>query len=209
MATIRTPGLLGLAAILAWLGCAGVAMVSAAEPAGPTYTADGKLNFPKDYRSWVWLSSGFDMSYVAGASSDMHMFDNVFVDPKAYAAFQATGTWPDKTVLVLEVRKAEQNGSINKAGRFQTSRMGAEIHIKDKARFKGGWAFFGFNGDGPGQLLPTSAACYACHAQHAAVDTTFVQFYPTLLPIAEARGTLSQAYRSEEATATKAAPVGH
>jgi hypothetical protein len=27
------------------------------------------------------------------------------------------------------------------------------------------------------------------------VDTTFVQFYPTLMPIAEAKGTLSEAYR--------------
>jgi hypothetical protein len=34
------------------------------------------------------------------------------------------------------------------------------------------------------------------------VDTTFVQFYPTLLPVAKAKGTLSSAYlKDEEATA--------
>ena len=209
MAIIRIVGLTGLAAGAALLACAGVAAVSAAERSGPAYTADGKLIFPKDYRSWPWLSSGFDMSYVAGAPSDMHMFDNVFVNPEAYAAFQATGTWPDKTVMVLEVRKAEQNGSINKSGRFQTARMGAEIHIKDTARFKGGWAFFGFNGDGAGQLAPPTAACYACHAQHAAVDTTFVQFYPTLLPIAQAKGTLSPAYTAEEAARAKIPVSNH
>ncbi len=87
--------------------------------------------------------------------------------------------------------------------------MGAEIHVKDTARFKGGWAFFAFNGEGPGQLLPTSAACYSCHAQHAAVDTTFVQFYPTLLPIAQAKGTLSAAYRAEEAARATAPPDKH
>jgi hypothetical protein len=33
------------------------------------------------------------------------------------------------------------------------------------------------------------------------VDTTFVQFYPTLLPIARAKGTLTPAYLKEEPAA--------
>jgi hypothetical protein len=40
--------------------------------------------------------------------------------------------------------------------------------------------------------------CYSCHEQHGAVDTTFVQFYPTLLPIATQKGTLSAAYKKDE-----------
>jgi hypothetical protein len=35
------------------------------------------------------------------------------------------------------------------------------------------------------------------------VDTTFVQFYPTLLPIAKAKATLSAAYVKESAAAQK------
>ena len=27
--------------------------------------------------------------------------------------------------------------------------------------------------------------CYSCHEQHGAVDTTFVQFYPTLIDAAK------------------------
>jgi len=46
-------------------------------------------------------------------------------------------------------------------------------------------------------LIPQKATCYSCHAEHAAVDTTFVQFYPTLLPIAQKRGTLSANYLKE------------
>jgi len=38
------------------------------------------------------------------------------------------------------------------------------------------------------------ASCYTCHEQHAAVDTTFVQFYPTLLETAEKKHTLSAGY---------------
>ena len=181
---------------------------SQTQSAGPAYDADGRMLFPKDYRTWVYLSSGMDMSYVAGGM-DMggSVFDNVFVDPAAYAAFQATGTWPDKTVLVLEARRGQQNGSINKRGKFQTDVMGVEVHVKDTARFKGGWAFFGFDGQGPGQLAPPSAPCYACHEQHAAVDTTFVQFYPTLLPIAKTHMTLSPNYLADEAAAAKPKPV--
>ena len=193
--------LIGAIAGVAALMTGAFAVVSAAEPSGPVYTADGKMQFPKDYRTWTWLSSGLDMSYVEGAQPGMSMFDNVFVDPAAYAAFLDTGTWPDKTTFVLEVRRAAQKGSINKRGSFQADRMGAEVHVKDTARFKGGWAFFGFDGEKPGQQIPPTAACYSCHAQHAAVDTTFVQFYPTLLPVAKAHGTLSKVYLAEEAAA--------
>jgi hypothetical protein len=44
-------------------------------------------------------------------------------------------------------------------------------------------------------MIPVSAECYSCHKQHAAVDTTFVQFYPTLLGIATLKGTLSPGYK--------------
>jgi hypothetical protein len=43
-------------------------------------------------------------------------------------------------------------------------------------------------------MFPTSATCYTCHPTKGAVDNTFVQFYPTLLPIAKQKGTLNPAY---------------
>jgi Cytochrome P460 len=164
----------------------------------PEYTAKGELKLPEHYREWVYLSSGFDMNYnPATASMDHHMFDNVFVNPEAYKAFNETGTWPDKTLMVLEVRIAEGKGSINQKGNYQGETMGAEVHVKDEARFPGKWAFFGFDNGTTGELFPTSASCYSCHADHGAVDTTFVQFYPTLLKVAKAKGTLSPGYTKE------------
>jgi Cytochrome P460 len=167
----------------------------------PTYTADGQMRLPASYREWVYLSTGFDMSYNPAMSMNHHMFDNVFVNPEAYQAFQKTGSWPDKTTLVLEVRGAQSKGSINQAGQFQSGdTMGVEVHVKDESRFPGKWAFFGFDGSDTAKMTPTSAACYSCHAQHAAVDTTFVQFYPTLLPIAQSHSTLSPSYTKESAS---------
>jgi hypothetical protein len=201
MSDTRTRAIVVATAVAGLIGLGGATLSKAQAPRlAATFTADGKMEFPKDYRTWVYLSSGMDMAYVEGGGGQMHMFDNVFVDPAAYAAFQQTGTWPDGTVLMLEVRDAQAHASIDKAGRSQGSRMGAEVHVKDAARFKdsGGWGFVGFNGEKPGGVIPKTAACYACHQAHAAVDTTFVQFYPTLLPVSTAKGTLSAGYLAEE-----------
>lgn len=165
---------------------------------GPEYTSANEMNVPQQYREWIYLSTGFDMSYNPAMRMGHDMFDNVFVNPEAYKAFLNTGTWPDKTMLVLEVRGAQSKGSINQAGSYQgTDLMGLEIHIKDEAKFPGKWAFFGADGGKTAKLIPQTAECYSCHAAHAAVDTTFVQFYPTLLPIAKSKGTLSSGYEKE------------
>jgi len=173
--------------------------------ASPEFTSDGNVRLPEHYREWVYLSTGFDMSYHPAMNmGDRHTFDNVFVNPEAYKSFVDTGTWPDKTVLVLESRGAEGKGSINQKGNFQGSNItGLELHVKDEARFPGKWAFFAFDSDEPAKMIPTAADCYSCHAEHAAVDTTFVQFYPTLLPIAKNKHTLAPSYQKEIATPEK------
>ena len=178
----------------------GIGLQQNARPASTTleYTSDGELKFPADYREWVYLTTGFDMSYnPAGMQMGHHMFDNVFVNREAYASFLKTGTWPDKTVFMLEGRRADDKGSINLHGNFQTDDvMNIEAHVKDESRFPGKWAFFRFSGDQkPAPAVPTSEACYSCHNEHGAVDSTFVQFYPTLLPIAKSKSTLSPSYK--------------
>ena len=165
----------------------------------PMYTPDGNLKFPTNYREWVYLTSGVDMSYSPNMDIGHSMFDNVFVNPEAYKSFLQTGTWPDKTMLVLEARVAGSKGSINKNGHYQTGNiMGREVHVKDEARFPGKWAFFNGEDGVTGKLLPREMDCYSCHEQHGAVDTTFVQFYPTLLEIAKKKNTLSAAYVKKE-----------
>lgn len=172
----------------------------------PAYTADGKLIQPADYREWVYLSSGLDMSYNPKAlASPSPMFDNTFVNPESYRAFVRTGTWPDKTVIVMEMRGSAGKSSINQRGHYQSGGVqGMEVHVKDTARFHGGWAFFSFDDNtAPAEQIPTTAACYSCHSAHGAVDTTFVQFYPTLLPIAQQHSTLSEAYLKDTAELIK------
>jgi hypothetical protein len=156
---------------------AGVAL--AQQTPALAYTVDGKMIQPKDYRTWIYLSTGFDMSYAEGAAGAAHTFDNTFVNREAYDGFLKTGVWPDKTVMVLEVRGTGGENPLNKKGEFQGDTRGMEVHVKDAS--KGGWAFYGFGKDGaPAVIMAKTASCYSCHQEHGAVDTTFVQFYPML-----------------------------
>ena len=189
----RTSSLIAIA-MLAFSGAAVTAPLD-----GPGFAPDGKLKLPADYREWVYLTSGLDMSYSPTAMQmDHSMFDNVFVNPSAYRVFKETGTWPDGTTLVLENRGAESKNSINKHGKTQSTEvMGLEVHVKDSEHIPGGWGFYAFDGATTAKLIAKTADCYSCHEQHAAVDTTFVQFYPTLLEIAKQKKTFSKEYLKE------------
>jgi hypothetical protein len=173
-----------------WL--ASIAALAAASTDGPRFTNGNQLAKPTNYREWVWVTSGLGMSYSAGASGGG--FDNVFVSPAAYRAFLQTGRWPEATMFVIEEREALNKGSINKAGHYQGELHGLVAEVKDSSRFPDAWAFFNFENADSAAPLPKTQPCYACHAQHGAVDNTFVQFYPTLLPIAKQKGTVKASY---------------
>lgn len=165
------------------------------------FTADQRLEFPADYREWIFLSSGRGMTYGPSANPNgPPVFDNVFVTPSAYRSFVKTGRWPEQAIFILEIRNAKSEGSINKGGQFQTDVTGIEVLVKDTKRFKDteGWGFFEFEADRkPAAQLAKTASCYACHSKNAAVEYTFVQFYPTLIPIAKAHKTMKLAPASE------------
>jgi len=150
---------------------------------------------PKNYREWIFLSSGVGMNYGSGGLP----FGNVFVEPSAYRKFVETGKWPDKSIFALEIRQPATEGSINKGGQYQTSLLALEAAVKDTARFKDGWGYFGFNGNAASaKVFGAEAGCNSCHSTNAAVEHTFVQFYPTLLEIAIAKGTLNPSYKPSD-----------
>lgn len=177
---------------------AALCMAPIAAGAAPQYLPGNTLAVPADYRQWVFLTASMDLNYnhaIGPTEVGMHMLDNVFVNPEAYKTFVETGVWPDKTMLVKENRMAESAGTLSKSGHFQAAVMNLEVHVKDEARFAGKWAFFvSRDGKAPGNLMPQTANCYSCHQAHGAVDTVFVQFYPTLIGIAQTKGVISDSY---------------
>ena len=206
---LRTPvsavRMLG-AAVGVWLVVLATVIGPAAQTVDPVrYTDKGELLKPADFREWVFLSAGLGMNYNpqgAGAANPSRppAFTNVYVNPSAYRAFMRTGAWPDKTMFVLEVRSSSSEGSINKAGRFQTGLLAIEAEVKDSSR-PDKWAYYDFGDTDDRALpLPKSAPCYECHGTKAAVEQTFVQFYPTLMEVARKMKTVNPTYADAPAT---------
>jgi hypothetical protein len=175
----------------------GLATAAAAESSGdgPRYTATGELLRPENYREWALIGTGVGMLY--GPARDQvpsgnRAFTNVFVNPSSYRAFLQSGAWPDKTLFILEIRRSEvvNQAKAGANGLFQGELIAIEAEVKDERRFPGKWAFFNLSTqERAGPQIPTSASCYSCHAQNAAVENTFAQFYPVLRDVAKQKGT--------------------
>ncbi len=158
----------------------------------PQYDEKGRLLRPADYRDWEFLSAGYGMNYSPDPGGH-EMFTNVFVQRWAYQEFLGSGKWPEQTMFVIDERDAESRSSINKRGHYQTDLMGLAVETKDSAHNPDKWAYYGFNADGQtAEAMPHGNACYACHDAHAAVEHTFVQFYPTLKSVAKKFGTYNE-----------------
>jgi hypothetical protein len=196
MLTVAKVSLL-LISLMSPVGFLRDAMKPACDPAqGPESANDGRMKLPERYREWALLASGFDMTTNTMAQSQPHReFGNGLVNPDAYREFEQTGTWPDKTVIVLEMRGAQENEALNQWGHYQGPVTGIAVHVEDKTLFpRGGWAFFGLGNAKTAKMIAQSASCYSWHAERGAVDTTFVQYYPTLLRTAIEKGTLMAKY---------------
>jgi len=122
------------------------------------------------------------------------MFTNVIVQRWAYNKLQTPGKWPEKCMFVIGERDSASRSSINQKGHYQTDLMGLAVEVKDSGRNPDKWAHYVFNTDGKAaNAMPKGNVCWSCHDAHAAVEHTFVQFYPTLKTVARKFGTYSEA----------------
>lgn len=182
-----------------------VVVASAAVAPGPStrprYTADGKLEPPEGYRTWVFVGSDLSPRYRADLDDATPRerrrhdeprpgaFHNIYINREAYDEYARTRRFPDPTILVMEVfRAAEKDaGGILEGGQFEAERIGLEAAVKDTKRPGGGkdWAYYDFDLGGKSRRPSAAAAlpddrCYTCHLHHASVDNVWVQFYPVL-----------------------------
>ena len=152
----------------------------------PRFADGNQLVRPESYQDWIFVGSSLGMSYSQGTSSSGYApdFHNVYIQPEAYRQFASTGTFPDGTMMVMEIRSAGSNASINKQGHFEDKLTGLDVAVKSASHFPEKWAYFNF--DGPnGSFLAQAKPfpkdnCWSCHNAHGAADNVFVQFYPVL-----------------------------
>ena len=153
----------------------------------PRYDSTRSLELPSDYRQWVFVGSSLGLSYSEGGEGH-EMFHHTLMEPTAYRHFARTGTFREGTMLVLMLHGTGEGVLPSRRGQFASLIHGVEMAVKDKNRTPEGWAYYNFGGmDGiRSAVQPMSkASCFNCHAEHAAKDNVFLQFYPLL---AEAAG---------------------
>ena len=193
------------AALLTATGCAATGgALMAQDVAAPSYTADGQVVRPDNWRSWIFVGTPLTPNALNGGEAPFPEFHNVYVEPGAFAVFSATGEWPEGTQIAKELVLVREGDSCDAAtgacgevsgnGYFQGEFQGLELAVKDSATFgdePGGWAYFSF-GHRPEPYAQTASAfptqaCNACHAASAETDFVFTQFYPVLRAAAPSR----------------------
>jgi len=140
----------------------------------------------------MFLSAGYGMNYSPEPGSH-EMFTNVFVQRWAYDEFAKSGKWPEQSMFVIDERDAASRSSINQKGHYQTDLMGLAVEVKDSTRNPDKWAYYGFEADSKSSgAMAHGNSCWTCHDAHAAVEHSFVQFYPTLKTVAKQFGTYNE-----------------
>jgi hypothetical protein len=184
--------LVGALALGALIACATAEPPPSATPAAPAAKLvfqGEKLVIPKGRDLWITLGVTYALSYEGDGGTT---FNTVRADPASYEAFVKTGVFPVGTMLDLEVRKPLTEVAPAKGGKTEGPVIARSIHVKDEKAGPGAWTFYGYptSGGELGTALPRSQACYSCHADHAATDTVFTQYYPTMM---EARAAAAKA----------------
>ena len=147
---------------------------------------NGDLLRPEGYREWVYVGTPLTPNDMNNGKAAFPEFHNVYIDPRAYAQWKQSGTFPDGTIIVKELISVGSKAAVSGQGYFMGDFLGLEATVKSKKRFPNepnNWAYFSF-GKRP-DLTATATAfstdkCAACHQAAAADDMVFTQYYPVL-----------------------------
>lgn len=161
----------------------------------PEYDQEGKLLRPTGFEKWVVVGTSIGLGYSDGdikrTSDNPGTFHNVYLQPEAFDQYVSTGKFPEQTVFIVtnnQSQPAKTKGPVSRTGFVAAPTSGLEIAVKDSQKFPEGWGYFMFH-DAPGKSpTPVRTAeraferkdCFDCHAEHAANDNVFTQFYSVL-----------------------------
>jgi hypothetical protein len=146
----------------------------------PRYTAEGALHRPLEVDRWVLVGTSLGLGYSDATEAGPGMFHRVYLEPTAYDHYLRTGSFRAGTMLALAIRQPARRVPPSRAGWTEGALAAVEVAVKDPQRFTGGWAYFDFGLTATTARPISPERCARCHAQHAARDNVFVQFYPQL-----------------------------
>ncbi|HWR16943.1 MAG TPA: cytochrome P460 family protein [Terriglobales bacterium] len=119
--------------------CVFVAGTALASEKAPSFSSSARLSgsnellLPANYHSWVVLSPS---APGIPKHTHKHVASKVFVEPTAFEHFNKTGQWPNRTVIVLEMRNP-------KAAKHTCALMALEAAVKDDSNLAEPWSYYG------------------------------------------------------------------
>ena len=146
------------------------------------YDKTGALRPPEDYRRWVMIGASLGLSYSEGPATttcSRHVDGTDRV-----SSFVETGPSGKARCSRSCSRDPATRCCPARRGQFANEVHGVEMAVKDSSHVPEGSAYDGFGGMGGAIRTPAAAepktSCFSCHAEHAARDHVFLQFYPLL-----------------------------
>jgi len=155
--------------------CLALGLVGAAYAASPEKSS---VAYPTGYRKWALVKSMVIYSDKHPLFAEFGGLHHVYANAEAMRALVKGGTFPDGSVLVLDLHEAkDENGAW-----VEGSRKLVGVMEKDRARFKatGGWGFEAFKGGSQTERTVTdaSAQCFSCHQKQKDNDFVFSGYLP-------------------------------
>jgi len=155
--------------------CLALGLVGAAYAASPEKAS---VAYPTGYRKWAFVKSMVIYSDKHPLFAEFGGLHHVYANAEAMRALVKGGTFPDGSVLVLDLHEAkDENGAW-----VEGSRKLVGVMEKDRARFKatGGWGFEAFKGGSQTERTVTdaSAQCFSCHQKQKDNDFVFSGYLP-------------------------------
>lgn len=175
----------------------------------PRYAGDSLIR-PDGFERWILAGSSIGLGYsqpsgadIAAGGKNPGMFHNVYIEPSAYEHYVRTGKFREKTMMAMTLFEPGQKVHPSKQGFFEGDFIAVEFSLKDSERYPGSWAYFNFGKGAKGSraMAMPRQGCQSCHAQNAADDNVFVQFYPTLRAV-------STKFDRDKAPGTKTSSAG-
>jgi Cytochrome P460 len=153
----------------------------------PRFNAKGELIRPEGWREWIYVGTPLTPNSLNPPEAAFPEFHSVYIDPKSWEHYKATGEFRDGTMLAKELASVASTQATSGKGFFMGELIGFEIAYKSSEHFPddpGNWAYFSF-GHHPEPYDQTAAkqpvlACAACHSASAAQDNVFIQYYPVI-----------------------------
>ncbi|HMK31364.1 MAG TPA: cytochrome P460 family protein [Terriglobales bacterium] len=108
----------------------------------PQYTEQRELLLPDGYRQWVSVRGEprSDCTTDSTMTAKKRGFvDHIYIEPSAYKYYLENGGWPDKAVIVMEVRKPRQDRSARRGN--PSDLVALEVAVKDDTDSEQ-WSYF-------------------------------------------------------------------